>query len=198
MAHVPLPEVSNLTEVYSSKNDFNGKDHESDMSEDIQKLENEKGHNQKDEGNMEENLKNVSDILSNEENCSNQDSNEFSKEMELKINKKHCDADNSNNTVKKSFLNLVDSNSVRDSLYKTNKIFSNADNEYHSGLFDTDLHIAEHNLKDKNLSKIIESESEDMQTDKSNNFPQMTHDTSNTTVSNHVMVLFFHYLITLK
>jgi len=155
---VPLPEVSNLIEVNSSKNDFNGKDHESDISEDIQKLKNKKGRNQKDEENMEENLKNVSDILSNEENCSDQDLNEFNKEMELKINKKYCDADNSNNTVKKRFLNLVDSGSVEDiSLYKTNKIFSNADNEYHSGSLNTDLQITEHNnLKYKNLSRIIE------------------------------------------
>jgi len=192
MAYVPLPEVSNLIEVHSNKNDFNGKDHESDISEDIQKLKNEKGHNQKDEGNMEKNLKNVSDILSNEENCSDQDLNEVSKEMELKINKKYCDADNSNNTVKKRFLNLVDSSSIKDSLYKTNKIFSNADNEYHSGSFDTDLHITEHNnLKYKNLSRIIDSKSEDMQTGKTNNFPQMTHDTLNTIVSNHIWYYFF-------
>ncbi|XP_028049876.1 claspin isoform X2 [Monomorium pharaonis] len=164
-----------------SKKDFNKRNHDkSDISKDIQKLE-EVMRDQKDEKNIEESFKHVvCDIISNED-FSNQEkleNNEISGvnkthvENELKVDdKKYCDTDiDSTTTIKmKKCINLVASGLREEtSLHEA----SLADNDYYSEACEY-LLTAEHknNLKSKNVTKIIDNEFEDTQISESNNFP---------------------------
>lgn len=160
---VPSPEVTDSTEVYSNKKDFNRKDHdESDVSKDIQKFNDEEvAYSQKDEENVKESLRDfVCDvILSNGGNCNQEklgndkapiilnnkihlsneiDLNELSKDNELRANdKKYCNIDNHSNTAEnilKRSSNFMDSESVKEtSLYEILNKNSAADNVNHSG-----------------------------------------------------------------
>ncbi|XP_024881580.1 claspin [Temnothorax curvispinosus] len=209
---VSPPVVTDLTDAYSSKEDFNGKDHdESDISKNIQKLNDEQAHGQEREENIEKSLGDVvCDMFmpSNEESCYNQEKleneasnividkiypsdginlNESSKKNELQIDdKKSCDTDN-NSTVKKILkraLSLADSDSEETNFYETLNKDSIDEDEYRSGSPEYSQ-IAEPN-NSKNRRRIIDSESEeDTQTSEGNNFSQMVHETISTTAESY-------------
>lgn len=209
-----LSTVTDLEDVLSKK-DINEKVNiESDIFRDVGKLNNEKiTHSQKEEKSVEENLRNICDVTSlNEESCSNQEKlqnnetsgtlvnirlsdeinlNKSTKEIELKVNKKYCDIDNGINTVRKIYSNPMGNDFVgQTSLCETLIKNADVDNEYYSGSTETDLQIAEHknNSKSRSVRIIIDSESEeDTQTSESYNFPQRVRHTTCTTVSNYII-----------
>lgn len=221
---IPSSVVTDLTQVYSGKINFNGKDHdESGISKDIQKFNDEQvTHSEEHEENIEKNVReSVCSVFmsSNEESCCNQEkleSNEASiiinkihpndginlnksnKENELRIDyNKSCD--NNSNTVKKilkSNLSLADNDSTEEiNLDETLNKNSITDDEYGSGSPEY-LQAVEHtnNLKNKNLRRIIDSESEDDVTSESNNFPQTIHNTIST-ASSHIIYKHYHYYV---
>lgn len=218
------PTVTDLVEVYLSSKDFNAKDHDkSNITEDIQKF-NDKQVAREHVENIEENLRHVvRDVSSNEESCYHSqeklenngassvitntihssdrfDLSESSKENELRIDdKKFCDTDNSDNTVKKisnRSLSIADNDFAEGTnLDETlNKNVSIVDNEYRSG---SPEYIAEcrNNSKNKSLNRILDSESEeDSQINENNNFPQLIDD-GMSTVSNHITYKRYHNVL---
>lgn len=219
MAYI-APPSTDLVEVYSSNKDFNAKNHDkSNITENVQKFNNEQVAREHVE-NIEENLRHVvCDVSSNEEDYHNRrklenngvssimintthpsdriNLNESSKENELRIDdKKFCDTDNSGNTVKKmsnGSLSLIENDSAEETNLDEilNKNVSIADNEYRSASSEYS-YIVEHknNSKVKSLNRILDRKSEeDAQTNENNNFPQLV---DMSTVSNHITYKHYH------
>ncbi|XP_072748239.1 uncharacterized protein [Anoplolepis gracilipes] len=177
-------------EVLLNNKDFNEKERfitnsEVNISEDIPRCnDEEKAYDKKDEENVEGNLQDIAcDAVSINnsyvDNEINRNKLEDDKESELRVSDKSCNEDSGNNNTEqllsKKFLDLIDSDSENETLEKT---FS-PNNEH--------LKISKHkkNLKNKNVRRVIDSESEDDTQNKINDFSETVDKTINITTNSY-------------